>query len=200
MATLGFRRCFEFVARGVFDADGETVLSNSEVLKDWLETPPPEAPFTTAGGAGDVDRERAVTLDAQQEDLVFFKSYIPRTLNDVYDPERDLEAVKKGGKTIYSDTIGVVKPKSEATTLQPDEKETIEREKPKVRFSTGVELEDETHGADASDDEEGEDEDEDSQDEEGGEDGEPREKKPRGHRHEDKEAKKVGEAIGTTLA
>ena len=33
-----------------------------------------------------------------------------------------------------------------------------------------------------------------------GGDGEPREKKPRGHRHEDKEAKKVGESIGTTPA
>jgi len=191
VATLGLRRCFEFVTREAFNADGETGLSDSEVLKNWLETPPPEAPSATAG---DMDRERAAGLDAQQEDSVFLKSYIPRTLNEVYDPERDLEAVKKGGKTIYSETIGVVNPKSEAAVLSLDE-DTIEREKPRVRFSAGVELEDETHGVDVSDDE-----DEDSQDEEGEEEDELREKKPRGHRHEDKEAKKVGETVGTTPA
>ena len=187
VATLGLRRSFEFVTREVFDADGETGLSDSEILKDWLETPPPEFLPLARGGTGDVDRERAFPPDAQQGDSVFFYSYIPQTLNEVDDPERDLEAVKRDGKTTYSDNIGVVEPKPEATTLHPDkEKEMIGRERPKVRFSTGVGLEDETHGADANDDREGEDEDEDSQNEEGGGDGEPREKKPRGHRHEDK--------------
>jgi len=198
--TLGLRRCFEFVTREAFDADWETGLSGSEVLKNWLEMPPPEAPSITAGVADDADGERAVRLDAQQEDSVFFKSYIPRTLNEVYDPERDLEAVKKGGKTIYSDTIGVVNPKSEATTPHADEeKETIEREKPRVHFSAAVELEDETQGVDASDDEEGDNEDEGDQVEVEEEDGETREKKPRGHRHEDKEAKKVGKPLALPL-
>ena len=197
-ATLGLRRCFEFVTREAFAADGETGLSDSEVLENWLETPPPEVFSATTGGAGDVDRERVVGLDAQQEDSVFLNSYIPRTLNEVYDPERDLESVKKGGKTIYSDTIGVVSSKSEATIFHSDEeKEPIEKEKLKVHFSAGVESEDETHAVNVSDDEEGDSEDEDDQGEEGEEGGEPRVKKPRGHRHEDREAKKVGEAVGT---
>jgi len=107
---------------------------------------------------------------------VFLKSYIPRTLNEVYDPERDLEAIMKGAKTIYSGTIGTVDPKPEATVVPAEEGE----EKPKVRFSAGVDPEDETQGSDESD-EVGE----------GGEDeSEPREKKPRGHRHEDKDTKK----------
>lgn len=188
VATLGLRRCFEFVTRETFDADPEAGLSDSEVLKKWLETPPPDVTSAGADGTGDVDGERSIEFDARQEDSIFLKSYIPRTLNEVYDPERDLEAVKKGGKTIYSDTIGIVNPKPEATTLRINN-EPVEGEKPKVHFSTGVELKDEAQGTE-EEDEEGEGEDEDDQDE-GEEEGGPREKKLRGHRHEDKETKKV---------
>lgn len=193
MATLGLRKCFEFVTRETFEADGETGLSDPDVLKRWLEAPPPDASPTTTAGSGGGGGGLAAGLDSQQEDSVFLKSYIPRTLNEVYDPERDLEAVKKGGKTIYSDTIGVVNSQSETSTPRAKEGEdTIEREKPKVRFSTGVELEDETHDTDVDD--EGEVDDDDDEEEKGEEDegeGEPRGKIPRGHKHEDKEAKKV---------
>lgn len=197
MATLGLRRCFEFVTREAFEVDGEAGLSDPEVLKRWLETPLPDDPSTEA------DEERATGLDAQQEDSVFFKSYIPRTLNEVYDPERDLEAVKKGGKTIYSDTIGIVNPRSKATALRVEGDEPIVGEKPKVHFSNGVDLEDETQtvGEEEEGDDEDEDEDEDSLEEEGEDRGEPREKKLRGHKHEDKEAKKViAESLATTSA
>jgi len=193
VATLGLRRCFEFVTRETFESGGDAGLSDPEVLKKWLDTPPPDIISTGAGGTGDVDGERMIELDAQQEDSIFLKSYIPRTLNEVYDPERDLEAVKKGGKTIYSDTIGIVNPKPEATALRVKD-EPIEGEKPRVHFSTEVELEDESQGTEESDEEE----DEEDQDE-GEEESEPREKKLRGHRHEDKEAKKVmGGSIVTT--
>ena len=187
--TLGLRRCFEFVTRETFEADGEAGLSDSEVFKKWLEVPPPDVPSTETDGAGDVGEGGATGLDAQQEDTVFFKSYIPRTLNEVYDPERDLEAVKKGGKTIYSDTIGIVNTRPGATALCAEEEKESTEEKPKVHLSTGVELEDETQDAEEGEDEEDDEEGEDSEDEEG--EGEPREKKLRGHRHEDKEAKKV---------
>ena len=184
-ATLGLRRCFEFVTREKFEAEGEAGLSDPEVLKKWLETPLSDVPATGVNG------ERTTGLDAQQEDSVFLNSYIPRTLNEVYDPERDLEAVKRGGKTIYSDTIGIVKPKPETTVLRAnDNKEPIEGEgKPKVHFSTEADLEDEMQGTDEDDEGESDegDEDEDGQ----GEEGDPREKKLRGHRHESKEAKKV---------
>ena len=130
MATLGLRRCFEFVTREKFEADGEAGLSDPEVLKKWLETP-----LADVSNTGE-DGERITGLDAQKGDSVFFNSYIPRTSNEVHDPERDLEAVKKGGKTIYSDTIGIVKPKVETTALPAnDDKEPIEGEgKPRVHF------------------------------------------------------------------
>lgn len=188
VTTLGLRRCFEFVTRDTFEADGEAGLSDNEVLKLWLEEPPSDV-ASTADGEGSQDGERATGVDAEQEDSIFLKSYIPRTLNEVYDPERDLETIKKGAKTIYSNTIGIVNPKPEATTPRAEEDEVlIEGEvKPKVHFSTDVELEDDTQGTD----EEQEDEDDEEEHGEGEGEGEPREKKPRGHRHEDKEAKKV---------
>ena len=183
VATLGLRRCFEFVTREKFEAEGEADLTDHQVLKLWRETPPSDVTLPTADGEGDREGERAAGLDDQQEDSVFLKSYIPRTLNEVYDPERDLEALKTGAKSIYSNTIGIVNPKPEDTTL-PTEDDQVPidgGEKPKVRFLTGLELKEE------EEEEEGEDSEGD-----GSEDGgEPREKKPRGHRHEDKEAKKV---------
>lgn len=188
VATLGLRRCFEFVTREKFEADGEVGLSDPEVLVKWLETPPPDVPSTEADG------ERDTGLDARQEDSVFFNSYIPRTLNEVYDPERDLEAVKKGRKTIYSDTIGIVNPKPKTNPLHVEDEPTKGEEKPKVHFSTGADSEDETQSMQSmgeGNEEEADDEDEDGEVEEGGDEGEPRERKPRGHKHEDKEAKRV---------
>jgi len=192
VATLGLRRCFEFVTRETFEGVGETGLSDLEVLKNWLETPLPDLLSTGTGGAGDLDGEQATGIDAQQEDSVFLKSYIPRTLNEVYDPERDLESVKKGGKTIYSGTIGIVDSKPQANSLCAKENRGPIEEKPRVHFSTGVKSDNEAQGAGESDEEdesENENEDEDGQD--GGGEGGLRERKPRGHRHEDKEAKKV---------
>ena len=193
VTTLGLRRCFEFVTRESFEAEGEAGLSGYEVLKLWLEKPPSAVPSTTADGEGDWDREQITGLDAQQEDSVFLNSYIPRTLNEVYDPERDLEAIKKGARTIYSNTIGIVKPKSEVTGPRTGEdKASIEgEEKPKVHFSTGVELEDGTQDGDEGDEGEVEEDDDDEDLGKSGDEGEAKEKKPRGHRHEDKEAKKV---------
>jgi RIO kinase 1 len=188
VTTLGLRRCFEFVTKERFEADGEPGLSDGQVLKLWLEKPPPDVTPSIADGEGDWDGERATGLDAQQEDSVFLKSYIPRTLNEVYDPERDLEELKKGAKTIYSNTIGIVDLKPEATSRRAGEENVLPdgEEKPKVHFSAGLEMEDETQ--DPGEEEEGEEED---GEEEREDENEPRENKPRGHRHEDKEAKKV---------
>lgn len=108
------------------------------------------------------------------EDSVFMQSYIPRTLNEVFDPERDVGVLSAGGgeKLIYKDTIGIVVSKE---MDQPAEKRTL-------KFA------DEQDDEDGSEGEESEDEGDDG-DEEG--DGEFKERMPRGHRHEDKEAKKV---------
>ena len=102
-----------------------------------------------------------------EDDSVFMRSYIPRTLNEVYDPERDVGALNRGEgeKLIYKDMIGIVAPKEN-----------------KVRFD------DEDEEGSSSEEDEGEDEEgtgEDVGDEE------KLERRSRGHRHEDKEAKKV---------
>ena len=197
VTTLGLRRSFEFVTREAFETDGEAHLSHSEVLKLWLERPP----LSITDREGDGEEERVTEVDAQQEDSVFLKSYIPRTLNEVYNPERDLEAVKKGAKTIYSNTIGVVNPKREATPLLTEDDAPIDgQERPKVRFSASAGLQDETCGADDNDKLGDDDQEEDEEESEGSEDeDEHRERKPRGHRHEDRDSKKViREAAFTT--
>ncbi|TFY79618.1 hypothetical protein EWM64_g4395 [Hericium alpestre] len=104
------------------------------------------------------------------EESVFMKSYSPRSLNEVYDPERDVDALTRGdGQTlIYADTIGLVQPSSQRA----------------VHFDGIPEAEgsseEEAESADGSVD--GEDGQEES--------GDFQERAPRGHRHEDKEAKK----------
>ena len=178
VATLGLRRCFEFVTRETFEADREVNLSDSQVLKLWLESPQPDDVPPSTEGPRVEDEEQNTGLD---EDSIFLRSYIPRTLNEVYDPERDLEAVKKGDKMIYSNTIGIVNSKPEITSPLAGDDEVGE-----VHFSTSSEAQDSDEGGEEDEGEEAE----------GGEDEAlTREKKPRGHRHEDKEAKKVGRVI-----
>lgn len=104
------------------------------------------------------------------EDDVFMRSYIPRTLNEVYDPERDVGVLNRGEGEglIYKDTIGIVAPKENKVRFEDDGK-------------------DEEDGSTSGE----EDEEEDGSGEEEDEDGEKHERKSRGHRNEDKEAKKV---------
>lgn len=161
--TLGLRRCFEFVTREKLANEGE---DEGAVLKHWLEEAQPEEEVEDQG-AEDIGRE-----EAAHEDEVFMRSYIPRTLNEVYDPERDVEALKKGGVKglIYADTIGLVEPGG----------------KPKVHF--GANEDSDSSGEDESE-EDDDDDDEAVEAEGGGKDF--TERAPRGHRHEDREAKAV---------
>lgn len=102
---------------------------------------------------------------AAQDEAVFLSSYIPRTLSDVYDPERDVALVKegRGGDLIYARDGGVGIAGVGADKIEEGDE-------------------------DESEDEDG---DEDGSGDEDGEGADPFNKKPRGHRHEDKEAKKV---------
>lgn len=166
---LGLRRCFEFVTREKLGESGE---DDAMVLTKWLEeeVQPEEDDVEdladASGGAG---------ASSAHEDSVFLQSYIPRTLNEVYDPERDVEALKKGGGKglIYADTIGLVEPSAKQGEL-----------KPKVHFDKDEE------GAEHSD-ESDDTADDDSGAEEAATGKEFTERTPRGHRHEDKEAKAV---------
>jgi len=102
------------------------------------------------------------------DDAVFMSSFIPRSLSEVYDPERDVEVVKagKGDQLIYAGLTGL--------------KET-------ARSTTDAEVVDKIRNVRFEDEEEAEDEESDDEDV----DGEDVTDRPRGFRHEDRDAKKV---------
>lgn len=156
---LGIRRCFEFVTKERVSEDGS---KDEDALNKWLEE---------AGESSQADDEDEA--GPEHEDSIFMQSYIPRTLNEVYDPERDVEAAQKGKSLIYAETIGIVDSK---------------RKDGKVHFAKVDEDESDAESEDEEADVDGE-EDADSSDEEGVESRE--DKQPRGHRHEDKDSKKV---------
>jgi RIO kinase 1 len=160
---LGLRRCFEFVTKDTLTEDES--LNDEDVLKRWFDEPSdiPRAEEGMADGHSPVD-----DAEAQHEDSIFFKSYIPRTLNEVYDPERDAAAAQQGTNLIYSETIGIVDTRGKTTN--------------KVHF-----VDDKDSGKSDEEGEHTDDDDVQSSDEASREFG----KKPRGHRHEDREAKKV---------
>ncbi|KAG2153100.1 RIO1-domain-containing protein [Suillus bovinus] len=176
---LGLRRCFDFITRVHVVEEGQ---DEGSALKHWLTKADEEQQSSpTVDGSNDKITSSSNT-SATHEDNVFLQSYIPRTLNEVYDAERDVEVLRKGdGKTlIYAETIGLTHPTSGVN----QEGEV----KPHVRFKGEGPLEDVDESEYTSDSEE-----EESEDPEATEPGEknvfdPR--KPRGHRHEDREAKK----------
>jgi RIO kinase 1 len=182
--TLGLRASFDFVVRDDLaggGVEGEAVVKEETVLRDLIKNridgPEPDQPSTsqptdqnsnTVNSASTAPTKTNETAaQSHQEDQIFLKSYIPRSLNEVYDPERDIEIGEK--KDVYQGFI-----RGPGQTEEGDERG-------EVRFDGAV-------GGEGSESDEDE---EDDSDEEG-EDGEGREdRKPRGHRHEDKDAKKV---------
>ncbi|PSR70474.1 hypothetical protein PHLCEN_2v13625 [Hermanssonia centrifuga] len=166
---LGLRRAFEFVTKESHENEGGNVAA----LEKWLEESEKDDNDESTEASADVNRRSAA-----DEDSVFMRSYIPRTLNEVYDPERDVGALNRGeGKgLIYKDTIGIIAPKEK----DGDDDNGGER---RVRFEDEKEQGSEDETSEASDDEEEEEDADDSDDRfENG--------KPRGHRHEDKDVKK----------
>jgi len=157
-------KAFEFVTRESLDK------SEGDVLREWLEIEEEDV------GSGDHDEEVKTKLEDEAaahkatEDSVFMRSFIPRSLNEVLDPERAVlaRAAPNGSGAVEGVTKGV--------PLSP-ERNT------KVRFTGVPQQEDESN-----DDEEEGDGDVSEEETEG------RvftDRQPRGHRHEDKEAKKV---------
>lgn len=190
--TLGIRKTFEFVTKEKL-RENSSEESDEEVLKRWLDE---------RAARGELEEEEEEIAERDQslgesgkppsgsakereddahEDSVFMKSFIPRNLNEVYDPERDVDKVARGeGKNlIYADTIGVVSPStiSEAKEDRPSKS----REAADGAEESGEDAED---SADDGDDQEEEDE----------KDGFV-ERQPRGHKHEDKDAKKVSTVL-----
>ena len=204
MRCLGLKRCFEFITHerlipdltsssrpelGVQEEEKE-----EEILTRWIEQ----------GSDGKVTTRET---NQAHEDSVFMRSFIPRTLREVVDPERDVERVKKGqgSELIYADTIGIVEPLS--TLVLDDEADKHHQGVRSVEITATVSgstalVASPRMGSDFSDLEdssdpivttgtEGEGSGGKGEEEEGSETGGWVEKRPKGHRHEDREAKKV---------
>lgn len=153
-----------------------------KTLENWLSENPRPTPVSNESGDHPPSRTDSA-VDHAQEDAVFRSSYIPRTLNEVVDPERDAEILRRGeGKSlIYDGVIGVA-----ASPI----KGANEAETPKVGAERLAADESREYGDDDND--EGDSESDEDEDEADGEEGaETRSKKPKGRRGEDKEAKKV---------
>ena len=168
---LGLRRCFEFIVKEKLDTTD--TLNDEDVLRQWLELAASESEAPSGGN----DTTETASGRSAHEDAVFKKSYIPRTLGELYDPEREVAALSLNDwqKPIYADTIGLVRPakrdQGEADDAQLNDGKEIPILLPQ----------------DSPQDSES-----DSSTEAEGQDVKPfEEKRPRGHRHEDRELKKV---------
>ena len=175
--------------QGSIGEDEETEDVLKEVAREWLESgvglkddklDGPSGLATTA--AQDAAQQEAGRKET--DEAVFMSSYIPRNLGEVYDPERDIDVIAagKGDDLIYAGLTGVTgtngssgmtgRPKS---ALKTGTDPTAEEGKK----GGGVKWEDEQDDEDSEEDDGDEDQDDD------------KEKRPRGFRHEDKDAKKV---------
>lgn len=166
---LGLRRCFEFIVKEKLDSTD--TLKDEDVLKQWLELADSETP------SRDNDATETASGRSAHEDAVFKKSYIPRTLGELYDPEREVAALSLNDwqKPIYADTIGLVRPGKRDQGEADD-----------AQLNAGKEIPISLPEDDPQDSESDPSSEAESQDVKPFE-----EKRPRGHRHEDRELKKV---------
>lgn len=120
-------------------------------------------------------RDRQVSDDLD-DDAVFMSSYIPRSLAEVYDPERDVEIVKagKGDQLIYAGITGLKQDVTDGDSLAEP-----------LASSIRLDGEGQDTAAPVQNNGEGDGEEDDAASSDGDED------RPRGFRHEDKDAKKV---------
>ncbi|KAI9456155.1 RIO1-domain-containing protein [Russula earlei] len=167
ISCLGLRRCFEFVVKEKLDTTEE--LDAEEVFKKWLE-------LSESEDSREGESIEATSGRSAHEDAVFEKSYIPRTLGDLYDPEREVAALSldDGQMPIYAQTIELVQPVKRVLTAADDTQVDDGEELPIPLTEDGSQ----DSVSDASSEHEGKDmkvfED----------------KRPRGHRHEDRDLKK----------
>jgi len=165
VCCLGLRRSFEFIVKDIRYSTNES--SDEDVLKKLLnlstrEDPPKNDPTNT-------------TVGQSHDDAVFEKSYIPRTLGELFDPERDIAALSLDNleRPIYADTIELVQP----ATRSPAGADIVRADVSGVLQAPISD--DGSQDGESSTDSEAE--------------GDSRvfeDKRPRGHRHEDRELKR----------
>jgi RIO kinase 1 len=155
--TLSERKAFEFITAENTTVDREEM---SEVIGRMMED------------QGNQDDQKKQD-DAEVDERVFRQAYIPKSLFEVVDAERDVGIIQRGGKDdlIYAKFLNVqeTKPQHTEEAAKPVEK--------KVEVEEGDEEDEEDGEGSESDGSE-----EDSDEEPG---------MPRGKRYEDKDVKKV---------
>ncbi|KAJ9119233.1 hypothetical protein QFC22_003725 [Naganishia vaughanmartiniae] len=202
--TLGIRGTFDFIVNEKVTPYGEpsdgkhpadqTEDELKDIVRSWLDAgvgSDNDAHTTPATGTDGAPCDTAPSRTTlAQDDAVFMSSYIPRTLGEVYDPERDIDLLAKGQGEglIYAGLTGLntKSPGAKGKGKQPETTDTKQREngndavpeKARRQSIKSVRFEDEEDG-DSDEDSD------DSDDEDGSE------KKSRGFRHEDRDAKKV---------
>ncbi|GAA6063411.1 hypothetical protein JCM10212_005478 [Sporobolomyces blumeae] len=159
---------------GLATKTSEELFTSLSSVTASSSTNPPPGP-TTQQKTTKKKQKKADT--SEQDDAVFAQSYIPRALDDVYDPERDVQRVLRGegSDLIYADITGVAR-------IHKDEAERGRKAEGETEGRGG---EQEVEDEESEQGELGEEPSEDDTDEEGGE-----EKRPRGKKHEDKDEKK----------
>ncbi|KAF8895493.1 atypical/RIO/RIO1 protein kinase [Infundibulicybe gibba] len=173
VTCLGLRRCFDFVTKEELSPTGGEAEDAEAILKHWLQEK------TDVLDRELVDGDIAAITSSTHEDSVFLKSFIPRSLYEVYDPERDVAQLNRGEGhgLIYADTIGLVTSNEDNPGREP---------KPVVHFE-----QEEGETPEGSDNTASEGDTDGSANGENGMEGTFIERTPRGHRHEDRDAKKV---------
>jgi RIO kinase 1 len=167
VSCLGLRRSFEFIVKDTLDSTNKA--SDEDVLKMMLN-------LSTRGDPSRKDPTSTAVGQSALEDAVFEKSFIPRTLGELFDPERDVAALTLDNleRPIYANTIELVQPVTSSSAGADSVRADVSGEL-KVSLSD-----------DSSRDNES------STDSDAGEGGSRlfEDKRPRGHRHEDRELKK----------
>ncbi|KAK2465319.1 hypothetical protein APHAL10511_002673 [Amanita phalloides] len=195
---LGIRGCFEFVTKENLGPPDSSDSVEEELLQAWMKEVALRQTMVEQelkSGTGEIaeqisetNNHEAAERRAAHEDAVFLRSFIPRTLDEVYDPERDIEKLAngQGDGLIYAKTIGIVGPSTGAEERDDSSAIEVEDNLKKIKFTE--------ERVDGNPREIEEVQKSDSEDGQGtmNDETDPGmfERKPRGHRHEDREAKK----------
>lgn len=177
IATLGLTRTFYYVTAPNAGAEtDEDMAQEADRLLTLVEAEEEGGLDLDDDGAGALRESETRAKPSASDEAVFAQSYIPRALDQVYDPERDVARVLRGEGTdlIYADITGVAKIQKDVVRFVEETEGGAEE----GREGSGSESGSGSEGEDESDDEEG------SEDEYGV-------RRPRGKKHEDRDEKKV---------
>ncbi|CAO1616768.1 unnamed protein product [Parajaminaea phylloscopi] len=186
----------------------EELMRELELMMDQGSGPAAISPshHNGTGTPASTEDQASSSAKAQQEqssqdEAVFMSSYIPRTLNEVYDPERDIRELKQRGPEglIYAGGVTGLGQAQQGPTAGPQS----------AKADGAHEVEKTANGADGSgaeDDSDSSDSDSEGDEDREGEGGDSGDgivsgtgnehvpRAPRGHRHEDRDARKQRKA------